>query len=114
MFHLTFSYARPYISAGKEAADLPLKQKMLILKSMISLFILFVSVHLYLAGAVVSKTAERAALSAAADEALQKNMETETAFVAASYGKNLEYFFAQGYEEPKNLEIIKSASFVYQ
>ncbi|OGF64353.1 hypothetical protein A2661_02475 [Candidatus Giovannonibacteria bacterium RIFCSPHIGHO2_01_FULL_45_24] len=112
VFHLTFSYARPYIAAGKEAADLSLKQKGLILKILISLFVIFVSANLYFSGAVVSKTAERAALSAATNEALQRSGGAEAAFVAANYGKNLEYFLAQGYEEPKNLEIIKN--FIYQ
>lgn len=109
-FHLTFSYLSAYVVAGKEAADLSLKQKGLILKILILLFLFSVSANIFFAGAVVSKNAEGAALAVAASETILENEKMEAMFASANYGANLEYFLAQGYEAPKNLEIIRSTS----
>ena len=85
-------------------------KKKIILKNASGFFILFLAIYVYFIGAVAAHSQKRGNYMALLKTELLRSIKTESAFMAASSEKNLEYLTALGYETPKDLGIIKRTS----
>ena len=111
--NLTFSYVRPYIyQASGALEDLNFRKKKNLLKKLLFIFIALAAFYIYLTGAVVSQNFKRNGLETMLNKSKMESAEVESVFISESYNKSVEYFKARGYEEPKNLEIIRTAGSV--
>lgn len=113
VLNLTFSYIRPYIDQASGALeDLNFRKKKNILKNLAVIFIVLVAFYVYLTGTIVAQNLKRSDLTRALYKSNLESAVSESVFISESYDKNVEYFKARGYEEPKNLNIIRTAGSV--
>ncbi|MDP3935188.1 MAG: hypothetical protein Q8Q46_03175 [Candidatus Giovannonibacteria bacterium] len=113
VINLTFSYVRPYIyQASGALEDLNFRKKKKLLKNLLFVFIALAVFYIYLTGAVVSQNFKRNDLEKTLNKNSMESAGAESAFISESYDKSMEYFKTRGYEEPKNLEIIRTAGSV--
>lgn len=85
-------------------------KKKIIFKNASVFFIVFLAVYVYFIGAVAAHSQKRENYRGLLKKELLWSIKTESAFMAASSEKNLEYLMALGYETPKDLGIIKRTS----
>ena len=110
VLNLTFSYVRPYISQASGALeDLNFRKKKNLLKTLSFSFIALVALYVYLTGSIVTQNLKRSDLAEALNKSTLESAGAESMFISESYCKSVEYFKEHGYEEPKNLEIIRTA-----
>ncbi len=110
VLNLTFSYVRPYIyQASGALEDLNFRKKKNILKNLAVIFIALAAFYVYLTGTIVAQNLKQSDLTKALYKSNLESAVAESAFINEGYGKGMEYFIARGYEEPKNLEVIKKA-----
>lgn len=113
VLNLTFSYVRPYIYQASEALeDLNFRKKKNLLKTLLFVFIALVALYIYLTGSIVTQNLKRSDLAKALNKSDLEGAGAESVFISESYDKSVEYFKTRGYEEPKNLEIIRVAGSV--
>lgn len=85
-------------------------KKKAILKNFVFALVLLTSIYIYFAEMVVLKNATRENLNQMLARTSIFSAKLESAFIAESGKKTLDYFIAAGYEQPKNLEVIEKAS----
>lgn len=85
-------------------------KKKIFLKNASGFFILLLAVYVYLVGAVAAYGKQREDYRTLLKTELLRSVKIESAFMAASSEKGLEYLAALGYEAPKDLGIIKRTS----
>jgi len=113
VLNLTFSYVRPYIyQASGALEDLNFRKKKNLLKNLLFIFIALAAFYVYLTGAIVSQNFKQNDLEKTLNKSSMESAGAESVFISESYGKSVEYFKARGYEEPKNLNIIRTAGSV--
>ena len=108
VLNLTFSYVRPYIyQASGALEDLNFRKKKNLLKNLAIIFIVLTAFYVYLTGTIVAKNLQRENLVNLLNKTEFENAEAESIFINEGYGKGMAYFI--GYEEPKNIRVIKKA-----
>jgi len=113
VLNLTFSYVRPYIyQASGALEDLNFRKKKNLLKNLLFIFIALAAFYVYLTGTIVVQNLKRSDLTKTLNKNNLESIAAESVFISESYGKSVEYFKARGYEEPKNLNIIRTAGSV--
>ena len=113
VLNLTFSYVKPYIyQASGVLENLNFRKKKNLLKNLSFIFIALAAFYVYLTGAIVVQNLKRSDLTKTLNKNNLESIAAESVFISESYGKSVEYFKARGYEEPKNLNIIRTAGSV--
>ncbi len=82
-------------------------QKKMLIKSGFILFAVILLAYIYLVGGVVSGSAKLKKMDILRQKEMSGLEAVESKMLSENRDLNISYFLGQGYEEPKNLDVIK-------
>lgn len=107
VLELTLSYSRSVADMAFEAPSLSSHQKHNVILASFGVFVASVAFYLFLSGSVVSKNYERDSMMSQLQQSSSRAQEIEQRALSADSVYTSQYFLEHGYEEPKDLGIIK-------
>lgn len=110
VLELTLSYTRSVAQGEFETPSLAFHEKKKIVLFAFGVFMATAVLYLYMAGVVVAQSYERDRLSTSLRQASARAQEIEQRALGANSVYTSQYFIEHGFEEPKDLGIIKRVS----
>ncbi len=91
----------------RHGSDVLAEQKKTLIKSGLIFFAIISVLYIYLVGSVVADTAMLNKMQISQKQEMQRLGETESRALSQNQNLTVPYFLGQGYEEPKNLDVIR-------